>query len=214
MVKYVGYDPFPASLITIVSIIFGWGLCAWLCTPYAAQLIKNDDANALPGTLGVRRTPLPPILLPAITAIGLLLGSVLFFTAKSIVGVIILGLVFPSLVSAATLGLGCAAATLTVDRCCQQHMLTWFESVHMARSLAISRAYLWGGLLVFLHVFCWVGVLTWENTPVFGAIFGGRSDMCAPTIFPLRACAQALPRVSLADEKDASAAGATSSCCR
>ena len=38
-------------------------------------------------------------------------------------------------------------------------------------ALAISRAYLWGGLLVFLHVFCWVGVLTWENTPFFGATF-------------------------------------------
>ena len=74
MVKYVGYDPFPASLITIVSIIFGWGLCAWLCTPYAAQLVKTDDANALPGTLGVKRTPLPPILLPAVTAGGLLIG--------------------------------------------------------------------------------------------------------------------------------------------
>ena len=74
MVKYVGCDPFPASLITIVSIIFGWGLCAWLCTPYAARLVKSDDANALPGTLGVKRTPLPPILLPAVTAGGLVIG--------------------------------------------------------------------------------------------------------------------------------------------
>eukprot|EP01046_Picozoa_sp_COSAG06_P047399 COSAG06_NODE_6887_length_2729_cov_0.992015_3_plen_169_part_01 len=151
MVKYVGYDPFPASLITIVSIILGCGLCAGLCTPYAAQLIKSDDTNSL----------VPPILLPAVTAGGLLIGSVLFFTAQSIVGVVILGLVFPSL-----------------------HMLTWFESVHMARILAISRAYLWAGLLVFLHVFCWVGVLTWGNTPVLGAIFGGRSDMYARNILP------------------------------
>jgi len=123
MVKYVGYDPFPASLITIVSIIFGWGLCAWLCTPYAARLVKSDDANALPGTLGVKRTPLPPILLPAVTAGGLLIGSFLFFTVRSILGVIILGLIFPSLVSAAKAGRDCcrdsdAAATVAANSTC------------------------------------------------------------------------------------------------
>ena len=96
-------------------------------------------------------------------------------------------------------------------------MLTWFESVHMARALAISRAYLWGGLLVFLHVFCWVGVLTWENTPVFGAIFGGRSDMCAPNIFPferLHELEHSRVQVSLTKMMHLAAAGATSSCCR
>ena len=96
-------------------------------------------------------------------------------------------------------------------------MLTWFESVHMARALAISRAYLWGGLLVFLHVFCWVGVLTWENTPFFGAIFGGRSDMCAPNIFPFERAHElehSRVQVSLTKMMHLAAAGATSSCCR
>ena len=44
-----------------------------------------------------------------------------------------------------------------------------------ARSSA-SRVFAFGGLLIFVHIFSFVGVLTWGNTPVLGVWFGGASD--------------------------------------
>lgn len=41
----------------------------------------------------------------------------------------------------------------------------------------MGRAFFFAGLLCFIHVFAWVGVLTWGNTPVFGTIFGGNSAL-------------------------------------
>ena len=136
MPKYVGWAPFPGCLVVLGGMILGWGLCAFLCSAE-----RGDSATAL---------------LSIVTALGLLLGSVLLFTVHSIAGAAVLSIVFPSLWT-----------------------VVWFESVHMARQFAIGRSLFFAGFLMFVHVFCFVGVLTWGNTPVLGIIFGGRSDLWA-----------------------------------
>ena len=136
MLRSVGWAPFPGCLVVLGGMILGWGLCAFLCSAE-----RGDSATAL---------------LSIVTALGLLLGSVLLFTVHSIAGAAVLSIVFPSLWT-----------------------VVWFESVHMARQFAIGRSLFFAGFLMFVHVFCFVGVLTWGNTPVLGVIFGGRSDLWA-----------------------------------
>jgi endonuclease/exonuclease/phosphatase family metal-dependent hydrolase len=131
----VGWEPFPGGVVVVGGIVLGWGLCAFTTS-------AGRDAE-------IRR-----ILLPLTVAGGVLLGSVLLFSAHNISGAFVLALIFPSMWT-----------------------LTWFESVDMARQLAIGRVFVFAGLLVFVHVFCYVGVLTFGNTPVLGVIFGGKSDV-------------------------------------
>ncbi len=132
MPKYVGWAPFPGSLVVIFGIVLGWTLCAGIAS-------QESSAKAL---------------LPLTVAARLFIGSLLLFFAHSIVGAFVLALTFPSM-----------------------WMLVWFELVDMARQLAIGRSFLFAGLLVFVHIFCYVGVLTFGNTPVLGVVFGGRSDL-------------------------------------
>lgn len=101
-----------------------------------------------------------PAMLPALVAVLLICGGGLLYALHSILGVVCLGLALPALWHV-------ALAELSL----------------LSRAAASGRVFAFAGLLVFLHLFAYVGVLTFGNTPVFGAVFGGRSDLWSDIVY-------------------------------
>ena len=96
--------------------------------------------------------PFPEWSINVAGAVCQMLGVCLLGSAESVVGAVLLAISLPTMWS-----------------------VSWRECSRLAKDRAIGRALFLSGFLTFLHVFAFVGVLTFRHTPGF-SVFGGRSD--------------------------------------